>query len=52
MENVAADPMTESTIINEDEEFYENLEAPMFVDFTAQDLAQHDDGSWFCGKIG
>jgi hypothetical protein len=52
MENLNADPLTESTVINEDEEFYENLEAPMFVDLTAPDLAQHDDGSWFCLKIG
>lgn len=52
MEGVNTDLATESIVINEDEEeFYENLEAPKFVDFTALDLSPQD-GSWFCHKIG
>ncbi|KAF3323934.1 hypothetical protein FCM35_KLT11401 [Carex littledalei] len=51
MEDVNIDLATESTVINEDEEFYENLEAPKFVDFTALDLSP-EDRSWFCHKIG
>ncbi|XP_075492640.1 uncharacterized protein LOC142530711 [Primulina tabacum] len=36
----------------EGEEFYENLEAPKFVDFTVPDHFHPDDGYWFCLRVG
>ncbi|CAA0806751.1 Unknown protein [Striga hermonthica] len=35
-----------------DEEFYEEIEAPKFVDFTAPDHYCPDDRYWFCGRVG
>ncbi|XP_043708160.1 uncharacterized protein LOC122657507 isoform X2 [Telopea speciosissima] len=37
---------------NDDDEFYEKIEAPKFVDFTVPDLPLLDDRSWFCLRIG
>ncbi|XP_019172997.1 PREDICTED: AT-rich interactive domain-containing protein 4B [Ipomoea nil] len=36
----------------EDEEFYERIEAPKFVDFTAPDHFRPDDHYWFCLRVG
>ncbi|KAL3621036.1 hypothetical protein CASFOL_035948 [Castilleja foliolosa] len=35
-----------------DEEFYEEIEAPNFVDFTAPDHFCPDDRYWFCQRVG
>lgn len=36
-----------------DEEFYEEIEAPKFVDFTASDDPfRPDDCYWFCLRVG
>lgn len=34
------------------DEFYEDIEAPKFVDFTAPDHYNPDDGYWFCSRVG
>nr|DAD48239.1 TPA_asm: hypothetical protein HUJ06_018176 [Nelumbo nucifera] len=36
----------------DDDEFYENIEAPKFVDFTVPDLSRPDDRFWFCLRVG
>ncbi|CAI9765414.1 unnamed protein product [Fraxinus pennsylvanica] len=36
----------------EDEQFYEKIEAPKFVDFTAPDHYCPDDRYWFCLRVG
>ncbi|KAI8532556.1 hypothetical protein RHMOL_Rhmol11G0222900 [Rhododendron molle] len=36
----------------EEEEFYEKIEAPKFVDFTAPDPYRPDDRYWFCLRVG
>ncbi|XP_057493070.1 uncharacterized protein LOC130778568 [Actinidia eriantha] len=49
---------TQATITTEeedgvgDEEFYEKIEAPKFVDFTAPDPYRPDDRYWFCLRVG
>ncbi|KAK8957631.1 hypothetical protein KSP39_PZI000318 [Platanthera zijinensis] len=40
-----------SAVEEEDEEFYERIEAPKFVDFTIPDR-RPDDRAWFCARIG
>ncbi|KAL0334999.1 UNVERIFIED_CONTAM: hypothetical protein Sradi_4711800 [Sesamum radiatum] len=35
-----------------DEEFYEKIEAPKFVDFTVPDHFRPDDRYWFCHRVG
>lgn len=36
-----------------DEDFYEKIEAPKFVDLTAPDHRRsHDDRHWFCLRVG
>ncbi|KAI3445844.1 hypothetical protein Pfo_002509 [Paulownia fortunei] len=35
-----------------DEEFYEEIEAPKFVDFTVPDHYRPDDRYWFCLRVG
>ncbi|KAK4438035.1 hypothetical protein Salat_0137600 [Sesamum alatum] len=35
-----------------DEEFYEKIEAPKFVDFTVPDHYRPDDRYWFCHRVG
>ncbi|GFP88685.1 hypothetical protein PHJA_001012200 [Phtheirospermum japonicum] len=35
-----------------DEEFYEEIEAPKFVDFTVPDHFCPDDRYWFCHRVG
>ncbi|KAG8368576.1 hypothetical protein BUALT_Bualt15G0059900 [Buddleja alternifolia] len=35
-----------------DEEFYEEIEAPKFVDFTLPDHYRPDDRYWFCLRVG
>ena len=35
-----------------EEEFYEKIEAPKFVDFTKPDLPRPDDRYWFCLRVG
>ncbi|XP_028801467.1 uncharacterized protein LOC114756693 [Neltuma alba] len=36
-----------------DDEFYEKIEAPKFVDFTAPEIRRsHDDRYWFCLRVG
>ncbi|KAJ4965040.1 hypothetical protein NE237_016889 [Protea cynaroides] len=37
---------------DEDEEFYEKIEAPKYVDFTVPVLPLPDDRSWFCLRVG
>lgn len=35
------------------DEFYEKIEAPKFVDFTAPEIRRsHDDRYWFCFRVG
>ncbi|KAH7834447.1 hypothetical protein Vadar_016138 [Vaccinium darrowii] len=36
----------------DEEEFYEKIEAPKFVDFTAPDHYRPDDRYWFCLRVG
>lgn len=36
----------------EDEQFYEKIEAPKFVDFTVPDHYCPDDRYWFCLRVG
>ncbi|GAB4838380.1 hypothetical protein Ancab_027915 [Ancistrocladus abbreviatus] len=36
----------------EEEEFYEEIEAPKFVDFTLPDHYSPDDRYWFCSRVG
>ncbi|KAL2477408.1 hypothetical protein Fot_46422 [Forsythia ovata] len=36
----------------EDEQFYEKMEAPKFVDFTIPDHYRPDDRYWFCLRVG
>jgi len=35
-----------------EEEFYEQIEAPKFVDFTIPDHYSPDDRYWFCSRVG
>ena len=36
-----------------DDEFYEKIEAPKFVDFTAPEIRRsHEDRYWFCLHVG
>ncbi|KAL5561106.1 hypothetical protein UlMin_030853 [Ulmus minor] len=42
----------EESQINGGEEFYENIEAPKFVDFTVPDQYRPDDRYWFCLRVG
>ncbi|MQM00280.1 hypothetical protein Taro_033005 [Colocasia esculenta] len=37
---------------SDDDQFYEDMEAPKFVDFTVPDHSRPDDRSWFCARIG
>ncbi|XP_042520891.1 uncharacterized protein LOC122094216 isoform X2 [Macadamia integrifolia] len=37
---------------DDDEEFYEKIEAPKYVDFTVPDPPLPDDRSWFCLRVG
>ncbi|XP_038970242.1 uncharacterized protein LOC103723627 isoform X2 [Phoenix dactylifera] len=52
MENLRLDLMEESADTMEEDEFYEEIEAPKFVDFTAPDRSRPDDRSWFCVRVG
>ncbi|KAJ0641085.1 hypothetical protein HanOQP8_Chr16g0618911 [Helianthus annuus] len=36
----------------DDEEFYERIEAPKFVDFTKPYTVRTDDCYWFCSRVG
>ena len=36
----------------ENEKFYEDIEAPKFVDFTVPDPYRPDDRYWFCLRVG
>ena len=36
----------------EDDEFYDKIEAPKFVDFTVPDHYSPDDHYWFCLRVG
>lgn len=38
--------------VEEDEEFYEKIEAPKFVDLTLPDPYRPDDRYWFCSRVG
>ncbi|TKY71564.1 isoleucine N-monooxygenase [Spatholobus suberectus] len=45
--------MIEEEEIEIDDEFYENIEAPKFVDLTAPDSRRPDDDRrWFCFRVG
>ncbi|KAJ4963136.1 hypothetical protein NE237_023075 [Protea cynaroides] len=37
---------------DDDDEVYEKIEAPKYVDFTVPDLPFPDDRSWFCLRVG
>ncbi|KAI3712326.1 hypothetical protein L1987_70877 [Smallanthus sonchifolius] len=37
---------------DDDEEFYERIEAPKFVDFTKPYTVRTDDRYWFCSRVG
>ncbi|XP_077233481.1 uncharacterized protein LOC143875763 isoform X2 [Tasmannia lanceolata] len=51
MEDFAMDLKQESQTYDEDE-FYEKIEAPKFVDLTVADRFRPDDSSWFCLRVG
>lgn len=38
--------------VGENEEFYETIEAPKFVDFTVPNHHRPDDRYWFCLRVG
>ncbi|XXG64739.1 hypothetical protein AAC387_Pa05g2609 [Persea americana] len=52
MEDLPLNLKESSMKTEEDDEFYEQIEAPKFVDFTDPDRSRPDDGSWFCIRIG
>ncbi|KAG1348135.1 hypothetical protein COCNU_06G019640 [Cocos nucifera] len=52
MENLRLDWMKESADTVDEDEFYEEIEAPRFVDFTAPDRSRPDGRSWFCVRVG
>ncbi|MGV7989141.1 hypothetical protein PJP10_32735, partial [Mycobacterium kansasii] len=52
MEDFPTDPKEEYLIQDYGDEFYEEIEAPKFVDFTDPDRSRPDDSSWFCVRIG
>ncbi|KAJ8458868.1 hypothetical protein OPV22_031794 [Ensete ventricosum] len=53
MEKLRLDLMKEAeAACTEDDELYEEIEAPKFVDFTAPDRFRPDDRSWFCARVG
>lgn len=52
MEIVQSETRNELAITEEDDEFYEGIEAPKFVDFTVPDPSRPDDRSWFCVRVG
>jgi len=46
-------PIIEEEEIGVDEDFYENIEAPKFVDLTVPDSRRPgDDRHWFCLRVG
>ncbi|CAJ1961422.1 unnamed protein product [Sphenostylis stenocarpa] len=46
-------PIIEEEEIEVDDDFYENIEAPKFVDLTAPDSRRPgDDRHWFCFRVG
>ncbi|CAL9778501.1 unnamed protein product [Musa acuminata subsp. burmannicoides] len=53
MEKLRLDLMKEAeAVCTEDDELYEEIEAPKFVDFTVPDRFHPDDRSWFCARVG
>lgn len=52
MEDLPLNLKESSLKTEDDDEFYEKIEAPKFVDFTDPDRSRPDDGSWFCVRIG
>ncbi|CAL9169653.1 unnamed protein product [Musa hybrid cultivar] len=53
MEKLRLDLMKEAeAVCTEDDELYEEIEAPKFVDFTVPDRFRPDDRSWFCARVG
>ncbi|KAL8242453.1 hypothetical protein R6Q59_012755 [Mikania micrantha] len=52
--NAEADVIEEEEVRTEeyDEEFYEMIEAPKFVDFTKPYTVRTDDCYWFCSRVG
>ncbi|XP_065022160.1 uncharacterized protein LOC135648412 isoform X2 [Musa acuminata AAA Group] len=53
MEKLRLDLMKEAeAVCTEDDELYEEIEAPKFVDFTVPDRFRPDDRSWFCTRVG
>ncbi|KAL2927672.1 hypothetical protein RDABS01_020003 [Bienertia sinuspersici] len=51
MENFQVTSSMEAGIV-EKEEFYEEIEAPKFVDFTIPNHFSPDDRFWFCSRVG
>lgn len=46
-------PIIEEEEIEIDDDFYEKIEAPKFVDLTAPDKRHPDDDRhWFCARFG
>ncbi|WOL15403.1 hypothetical protein Cni_G24184 [Canna indica] len=43
---------SEAPPVDVDDEVYEEIEAPKFVDFTVPDHPRPDDGAWFCARVG
>lgn len=43
---------SEATPSEVDDEVYEEIEAPKFVDFSLPDCSRPDDRSWFCSRVG
>ncbi|XP_071688942.1 uncharacterized protein [Rutidosis leptorrhynchoides] len=57
-QKLQSEPPAEVVVIDarikdgEDEEFYEKIEAPKFVDFTKPYTVRIDDRFWFCSRVG
>ncbi|XVF68151.1 hypothetical protein PTKIN_Ptkin10aG0180900 [Pterospermum kingtungense] len=54
MEEIQFNDTGEEEVIGGDDDFYEEIEAPKYVDLTAPDrfLNENDDRHWFCIRVG
>uniref|UniRef100_A0A7N0ZVE6 Uncharacterized protein n=1 Tax=Kalanchoe fedtschenkoi TaxID=63787 RepID=A0A7N0ZVE6_KALFE len=52
MEVMALSPEVDGPYDSSADEFYEQIEAPKFVDLTVRDPARVDDRYWFCSRVG
>uniref|UniRef100_A0A7N0TDM6 Uncharacterized protein n=1 Tax=Kalanchoe fedtschenkoi TaxID=63787 RepID=A0A7N0TDM6_KALFE len=52
MEGLALSPETYGQCDSSTDKFYEQIEAPKFVDLTVKDPVRVDDRYWFCSRVG